>query len=126
MPKNLVIFSDGTGQDGGTMREQRMSDVYKLYRACRVGPESSVDPKEQIAFYDPGVGTDESATARTGSIRSIQKLLASVTGRGVTINIADCYKFIINHYQAGDRIYLIGFSRGAYTVRAVADLIRLA
>lgn len=125
MPKNIVIFSDGTGQDGGVRPEQRMSNVYKLYRACRVGPESSIDPSQQVAFYDPGLGTDIGATALTAPVRFVQKLLASVIGRGITKNIADCYEFIINHYQPGDRIHLIGFSRGAYTVRCIANLIML-
>jgi uncharacterized protein (DUF2235 family) len=48
-----------------------------------------------------------------------------VTGRGIVSNIADCYAFIINHYEPGDRIFLIGFSRGAYTVRCVANLLML-
>jgi uncharacterized protein (DUF2235 family) len=123
MSKNIVVFSDGTGQDGGVRPEQRMSNVYKFYRACRVGPDSGIDPREQVAFYDAGLGTDDGATALTAPIRFVQKLLGSVTGRGVTTNIAECYAFIINHYRRGDRIFLIGFSRGAYTVRAVADLI---
>lgn len=125
MSKNIVVFSDGTGQDGGVRPEQRMSNVYKLYRVCRVGPDSSIDPREQVAFYDAGLGTDDGATALTAPMRFVQKLLGSVTGRGVTTNIAECYAFIINHYQPGDRVFLIGFSRGAYTVRALADLIRL-
>lgn len=125
MAKNIAVFSDGTGQDGGARPEQRMSNVYKLYRVCRPGPDSAIDPSEQIAFYDPGLGTEEGATALTAPIRFFQKMLGSMTGRGVTTNIADCYEFIINHYEEGDRIFLIGFSRGAYTVRAVADLIRL-
>lgn len=125
MPKNIAVFSDGTGQDGGVRAEQRMSNVYKLYRVCRLGPDSGINPEEQVAFYDPGLGTEGSTTALSAPVRFFQKLLGSVTGRGVTANIADCYEFIINHYQAGDRIFLIGFSRGAYTVRAVADLIRL-
>lgn len=125
MPKNIAIFSDGTGQDGGVRPEQRMSNVYKLYRVARSGPESGIDPREQIAFYDPGLGTDEGTTATSAPVHFIRKLLGSVTGRGVTTNIADCYEFIINHFQPGDRIFLIGFSRGAYTVRAVANLIRL-
>jgi hypothetical protein len=48
-----------------------------------------------------------------------------VTGRGITKNMTDCYEFIINHYKEGDRIYLIGFSRGAYTVRCLANTIML-
>ena len=125
LAKNIAVFSDGTGQEGGIRPEQRMSNVYKLYRVCRLGPDSGINPKEQVAFYDAGLGTDEGATALTGPVRLFQKLLGSVTGRGVTANIAECYEFIINHYEPGDRIFLIGFSRGAYTVRAMADLIRL-
>ena len=125
MPKNIVVFSDGTGQDGGVRPEQTVSNVYKLYRACHVGPENAVNPREQVAFYDPGLGTDIGATALTAPVRFVQKMLASVTGRGITTNIADCYEFIINHFEPGDRIFLIGFSRGAYTVRCVANLLML-
>jgi len=122
MPKNIVVFSDGTGQDGGVRPEQRMSNVYKLYRACRVGPENAVHPGEQVAFYDPGLGTDAGATGLTQAYRTIQKLLASVTGLGITKNIADCYEFIINHWEPDDRIFLIGFSRGAYTARCSSPI----
>jgi uncharacterized protein (DUF2235 family) len=78
-----------------------------------------------VTMYDPGLGTDIGATALTAPARFIQKLLASVEGRGITTNIIECYTFILNHYQHGDRIFLFGFSRGAYTVRSVADLLRL-
>lgn len=125
MPKNLVVFSDGTGQDGGVRPEQRVSNVYKLYRVCRTGPGSGIDPERQLCFYDPGLGTDIGATAMSAPVRFVQKMLASVTGRGITTNIADCYEFIINHYRPGDRIFLVGFSRGAYTVRALANLLML-
>jgi uncharacterized protein (DUF2235 family) len=49
--------------------------------------------------------------------------LSTGTGAGIKRNIADCYEFIINHYEDGDRIYLFGFSRGAYTVRSLANLL---
>lgn len=123
--RNIVIFSDGTGQDGGLRPEQRTSNVYKLYRACRVSPENDVDPALQIAFYDPGLGTDSSATGLTAIRRTISKILAAATGRGITINIADCYEFLINHYRPGDRIFLFGFSRGAYTIRSLANVLWL-
>lgn len=125
MPKNIVVFSDGTGQDGGVRPEQRVSNIYKMYRASRVSFDNAVDPAEQVVFYDPGLGTDIEATALTAPVRFVQKLLASVEGRGITTNIADCYEFVINHYEAGDRIFLFGFSRGAYTVRSLANLLRL-
>jgi uncharacterized protein (DUF2235 family) len=125
MSKNIVVYSDGTGQDGGVRPEQRISNVYKLCRPSHVAPDSAINPDAQVAFYDPGSGTDIGATALTAPVRFVQKLLASVTGRGITRNIAECYEFIINHCQPGDRILLIGFSRGAYTVRCVANLLML-
>lgn len=125
MPKNIVVFSDGTGQDGGARPEQTLSNVYKMYRACRVGPGSAIDPHEQVSFYDAGLGTDIGATALTAPVRFLQKMLASVTGRGISRNIVDCYEFIIDHYEPGDRIFLIGFSRGAYTVRCLANVLML-
>jgi uncharacterized protein (DUF2235 family) len=125
MPKNIVIFSDGTGQDGGVRPEQRMSNIYKMFRAARPGPDSSVDPREQVTFYDPGLGTDTSATGLTSMRRAATKLMSSVTGRGITTNIADCYEFIINHHRPGDRIWLFGFSRGAYTARCIANVLML-
>ncbi|KQO76365.1 DUF2235 domain-containing protein [Methylobacterium sp. Leaf88] len=123
MAKNIVVFSDGTGQDGGVRPEQHVSNVYKMYRVCKVGPESGIDPSEQVAFYDPGLNTDIGATALTAPVRFMQKMAGSLSGRGITTNIADCYRFIVDHYEPGDRIYLIGFSRGAYTVRCVANLL---
>ena len=57
MPKTILIFSDGTGQAGGLKPDQHLSNVYKLFRATRVGPDSPVDPAAQIAFYDAGLGT---------------------------------------------------------------------
>ena len=46
MPKNILIFSDGTGQEGGLTPNERISNIYKLYRATRVGPELSIDPEK--------------------------------------------------------------------------------
>ena len=44
MPKNIVVYSDGTGQDGGVRPEQRISNVYKMYRASRTAPDKPIDP----------------------------------------------------------------------------------
>ena len=50
MAKNIVVYSDGTGQDGGVRPAQRVSNVYKLYRASRVSFDTAIDPREQVAF----------------------------------------------------------------------------
>ena len=123
--KNIVIYSDGTGQDGGARPEQRISNIYKMYRISRDHAETGIDPSRQVVFYDAGLGTDIGATALTAPVRFVQKLLGSVTGAGIKRNIADCYEFIVNHYEPGDRIMLFGFSRGAYTVRSLANLLML-
>lgn len=126
MPKNIVVFSDGTGQAGGIRPEQRLSNIYKLYRACRVDPLNDIDPDEQVAFYDAGLGTDEDVGGswfRAG--RKVRKLLGGATGRGISQNIFDCYNFIVDHWEPGDRIWLFGFSRGAYTARCVANVLSL-
>lgn len=125
MPKNIVVFSDGTGQEGGLREKRRLSNVYKLYRVCRDGPDSGIDPREQVAFYDAGLGTDADARGFTGAYRPLQKLLSSVTGLAITRNIADCYEFILNHYEPGDRTFLVRFSREAYTARCVANVLFL-
>jgi hypothetical protein len=123
--KNIVVYSDGTGQDGGVRPDQRLSNVYKLFRASRVGPDSQINPRDQIAFYDPGLGTDDDVHGLTKLKRDFLKTAGSVTGRGIADNIIDCYEFICNYWEPGDRIFLIGFSRGAYTVRCIAQLLAL-
>ncbi len=104
MPKNIVIFSDGTGQEGGIGHN---TNVYKLFNMI----EDRTD--RQISFYDRGLGT--------GS----RGLIGKATGLGISKNIQECYEFIFSHYNAGDQIYLFGFSRGATTVRSLSSFIHL-
>jgi len=100
--KNIVVFSDGTGQEGGAGSN---SNVYKLF--TMVEDRTS----KQVAFYDAGLGTNW------------QKWTGSISGAGITKNILECYQFISDQYQWGDRIFLFGFSRGAATVRSLSGFI---
>jgi hypothetical protein len=122
MSKTILIFSDGTGQIGGLKPDQRLSNVYKMYRAMRPGPDSPIDPNRQVAFYDPGLGTGE---ARSRTLARLRNILAAGVGTGIDENVIDCYAAILSYYEPGDRICLIGFSRGAYTVRALANVLNL-
>ncbi len=125
MGKNILIFSDGTGQAGGYMPDEARSNIYKLFRATRVSPDTSIDPKEQIAFYDGGIGSRAHGEGiRIKWYRRIYNFLGRATGLGITQNIIDCYAEIIRVWQPGDRIYLFGFSRGAYTVRCVGGVLK--
>jgi uncharacterized protein (DUF2235 family) len=125
MSKNILIFSDGTGQAGGLRFDEDRSNVYKLFRATRVGPDSCINPSEQVAFYDPGLGSqaDGSNLWGRGFRRAIYNTVSQVTGFGITANIVDCYAAIIRLYEDDDRIFLFGFSRGAYTVRCLAGVL---
>src|SRR5947209_6782256 len=124
MPKNIVIFSDGTGQAGGINFDEARTNVYKLYRACRLGPDTKIEPSEQVAFYDPGLGSaSDGGHFKIGWMRWLYNLASMATGLGITRNIVDCYAAIMRLYEDGDRIFLIGFSRGAYTARSVAGVM---
>lgn len=126
MPKNVVIFSDGTGQAGGFRFDENRSNIYKLYRATRCAPDSVIDPREQVTFYDPGLGSQGADAGRHlfGRVtRRVYNLISQATGFGITANIIDCYAALIRLWHPGDRILLFGFSRGAYTIRCLAGVI---
>ncbi|MBF9197778.1 DUF2235 domain-containing protein [Microvirga terrestris] len=124
--RNILIFSDGTGQAGGLLPDERRSNIYKLFRATRIGPDSSIDPAEQLAFYDPGLGTQALGVSTPVRIwRWIYNTVSQAMGLGLTANIIDCYAAILTLWEPGDRIYLFGFSRGAYTVRCLGAVLGL-
>jgi hypothetical protein len=124
MPKNIIIFSDGMGQAGGINFDEARTNVYKMYRACRVGPDTVVNPTEQVAFYDPGLGSaSDGGHLRTRTGQWFYNLVSKATGLGITRNVVDCYAALIRLYRDGDRVFLVGFSRGAYTVRSLAGVL---
>src|SRR3982074_3319638 len=123
MGKNILVFADGTGNEGGLLPDESRTNVYKLFRATRPGPDTIVDPAKQIAFYVPGIGTP---TVRHNSLLDRTKeTFRQMFGLGLTHKIIDCYAAIISVWQPGDRIYLFGFSRGAYTARCVAHVLEV-
>jgi uncharacterized protein (DUF2235 family) len=123
MSRNILIFADGTGNEGGLIPDESRTNVYKLYRATRTGPDSNIDPNRQIAFYIRGVGTPTANAV--GMLRGLWEVFQQTIGAGLTSRIVDCYAAIISVWQPGDRIYLFGFSRGAYTARCVAHVLEL-
>jgi uncharacterized protein (DUF2235 family) len=128
MPKNIVFFADGTGNDrahGFKTNVAKLSDRAENMRVSAGGPtwqdlsgsalDAEVDHPDirQITSYDAGVGTE------------MGDLVSRATGSGISRNIQDGYDFIVRFYAPEDRIFLFGFSRGAYTVRSLAGLIGL-
>lgn len=115
MAKNLVIFSDGTGNQ---LKAKGNTNVIRLHSMTR-------ETATQLRFYDPGVGTEGSPRALTGIGRQTTKLLGLAFGYGIKRNVVEAYSFIMRTWQPGDRIFMFGFSRGAYTVRALAGMLRV-
>lgn len=115
-PKNLVICCDGTGNE----ISENISNVLKLYRCLR---KTDKTQPRQMVFYDPGVGTVTEPTTWHRWKANIKMVLGLATGYGLDDNVLSAYCFLVQHYSAGDKIYLFGFSRGAYTVRVLAGLI---
>jgi uncharacterized protein (DUF2235 family) len=112
--KNIVICCDGTGDEFGRSN----SNVVKLYQTiiCDSG---------QVAYYHPGLGTMGARNALTRVGKWWTTAIGLAFGYGISDNVADAYQFLMRTFQPGDRVYLFGFSRGAYTARALAGMLRL-
>ena len=122
--KNIVIFADGTGQRSGVLFDETRTNIFKLYRATRCGPDSIVNSSRQLAFYDPGIGTIRGGVGLLGAIGDwLYNTICQATGLGLTRNMVDCYAAIVQMCEPSDNIFLFGFSRGAYTVRCLAGVL---
>lgn len=114
MSKNIVICCDGTGNE----IKDNISNVLKLFRIAK-------KDASQHVYYDPGVGTLSRSDAWEQFRNKFKGVLGLATGYGLDDNILEAYNFLIDHYEQNDRIFLFGFSRGAYTVRALAGMLEL-
>ena len=125
-PKNIIICCDGTGNEFSAPNPSRKpsdgqnSNVVKLYTALCVD-------NDQVAYYHPGVGTMGAPTARYKWTQEWTKIMGLAFGAGFRDNVFDAYRFLMENYNDNDgdpdRVFLFGFSRGAYTVRALAGLL---
>jgi uncharacterized protein (DUF2235 family) len=115
MSKNIVICCDGTGNEYG----DHNSYVVKVYRTL------VINDAQQVAYYHPGVGTMGAPTARNRLEMVWTMLTGLAFGGGLLDNVADAYRYLMEIYKDGDQVYLFGFSRGAYTVRALAGLLHM-
>jgi uncharacterized protein (DUF2235 family) len=103
-PKNIVICFDGSWnrpgkQDEGTPVE---TNVARFYSAVT----------NAYAYYAPGVGT-----------HPLDRYWGGLFGLGLATKIKQAYAFLVQHHQPADRIFLMGFSRGAFAARSLAGMI---
>jgi len=133
MPKTIVFCADGTwngpGQDDASDKGRPSTNVFKLFRNLagvnsdadlRLADEQEKELRDadgnltQIAKYLHGVGDSDNFLA---------KILGGTVGAGIVTRIVRGYTFVSRNYRPGDEIVLLGFSRGAYTARALAGMI---
>jgi uncharacterized protein (DUF2235 family) len=113
MSRNLVVCLDGTRNEP----ETGPTNVTRLY-------DIAVKDDRQLVYYDPGVGTMGARSATTRAGRWLTRAGGLVLGHGVRENVEEAYGFLMRAYQPGDRIFIFGFSRGAYTARALTGMLR--
>lgn len=122
MTKNIVLLCDGTSNEIARNR----TNILRLYGCLK-------KDDTQLVFYDPGVGTFGAENSWSYFVRKTVEIWGLATGWGIDTNVKEAYRFLVANYDDGkrkdgpdqkpDRIYIIGFSRGAYTARMLAGLI---
>lgn len=112
--RKLIVCCDGTGNE----IEENHSNVLKFFKCLQLD-------EEQVAYYDPGVGTIAREGAWSRWRAKAKGVFGLLTGHGLDENVLDAYRFLVREYREGDEIWMIGYSRGAYTVRVLAGLIHM-
>lgn len=112
-PRNLIVCLDGTGNAYG----EANTNVVKFYAML------DHDQSHQIAHYDPGVGTFSAKGAWTRTSKWLTKVLGLGFGFGLEQIVSQAYRFLQRSYRPGDRIFIVGFSRGAYAARALSGFL---
>ena len=107
MAKQIVVCCDGTWNTPDEHHGVRATPTNVAKLALGV-----VDSSEQVLFYEPGVGTAPD-----------DRVLGGAFGLGLSQNVRNAYRFLSDTYKPDDRIFLFGFSRGAYTARSLAGLV---
>jgi len=116
-PKKIVLCCDGTWQSSVSGKHNLPSNITRMARTIAKAGLDKEDNRvwQQIVYYDSGVGT--------GSLSAFESKRQGATGDGLVVNVLEAYNFVVNNYSPGDKIYCFGFSRGAFTARAVAGMI---
>ena len=115
MGKNIVICLDGTGNQ---LKARGSTNVVRMFEMLDLG-----DPTKQVAYYDPGVGTFSSQGAWSPAAQAVSRAIGLAIGNGMRENLGEAYKFLMATWNPGDQVYVFGFSRGAYTARALAGML---
>lgn len=110
--KRLILCCDGTWNRADQSSNGTPCPTNIVRIAYRIAKRK--DDLRQIVYYSQGVGTGNSLDRFTGG----------AFGSGVDDNIFDAYRFLVANYEPDDQLFLFGFSRGAFTARSIAGMIR--
>ncbi len=113
MNRNLVVCLDGTHNEP----DSGLTNVVRLY-------DMAVKDADQLVYYDPGVGTMGARSAITRVGQAWTQTAGLAVGYGIKDNLEEAYHWLMENFQAGDKLWLFGFSRGAYTALALAGMLR--
>lgn len=127
--RRLILCLDGTWNNAYQRKRReagqpvvKPSNVLKLARA--VLPRAATDEREQIVYYDVGVGALSRHPGTANWLLFLaDKILGGYAGAGFENNIEDALTFIVHNYREGDEVFLFGFSRGAATARGVTRFL---
>ncbi|EAU86139.2 hypothetical protein CC1G_03350 [Coprinopsis cinerea okayama7 len=112
-PRTLVLCFDGTSDQ----YDADNSNVVKFFELL------SKDPNHQLCYYDPGIGTWFHPGVVSPLFDWFAKLMDQAVAWYLDAHVMDGYKFLMQNYRHGDKICLFGFSRGAYTARALGGFL---
>ncbi|KAI0778878.1 hypothetical protein BD413DRAFT_120574 [Trametes elegans] len=112
--RTLVLCFDGTGDQF----DADNSNVVAFFSLLKKD-----DRNEQMVYYQTGIGTYSSPQAVSPLRSKIDKVLDAMVAWHLDAHVTAGYEFLMQNYQAGDKICLFGFSRGAYTARALAGMV---
>lgn len=153
MANELVVLCDGTG-DSPEAKDRSRTNVQILREMLGIGLQGKrsvaystsegweidkfqIDDRNRVVYYDRGLGAPKLSSSGSSTSWSwnpishathiygkINDVDAQLTAQGIRDNMLQAYKFLVNNYQPGDKIYMFGFSRGAYTIRLIITMIR--
>jgi len=110
--KRLIVCCDGTWNRPDHIDQGVAAPTNVAKLALALADEDDAG-NAQLFYYQAGVGT-----------RRRERLLGGGFGVGLSRNVQECYRFLVDNYERGDKLYFFGFSRGAFTARSTVGLVR--
>jgi uncharacterized protein (DUF2235 family) len=112
MPRNIIVCCDGTNNEFGLTN----TNVVRLVQVLD-------DAAGQLVYYDPGVGTMPGPGFGTSVGKRASRYMDLGFATGLDGKVVQAYCYLMNTWEPGDRVFMFGFSRGAYSVRVLAGLL---